>query len=118
MPIRKISKCPAIVKATSIQCGNPSKYGEYCGVHKRVGEEIQREKDEISKRISKCEGDGTCLEQIGEYSYKECGHCVPVGCPRCRCKLPQWVRNCHRGYCINCAIEEYSKNPVEFMKRK
>lgn len=111
-----MSTCPAIVKATGIVCGNPSRFGEYCGVHKRVGEEIQRKRDEIAKRISECKGDGTCLD-YDDSGWHMCGHCVPVRCPKCKILIEQWVLDCHRGYCMNCAVEEYNKDPVSFMKR-
>lgn len=112
-----MTTCPAIVARTRIVCGNPSKFGVYCGVHKRVGEEIQKKKDEIAKRISECDGDGSCLDGDG-YDSLGCNHCKPKRCPKCRDVMPEWVLHCNYGYCINCAVEEYNKDEKKFMARK
>ena len=114
-----MSTCPAIVKTTGIVCGNPSKFGVYCGIHKRIGEEIQKaddakqaEKDRIAKRVSECNGDGSCLEQAekdGRIGIRGYGHCKPVKCPRCNGWEPQYILDCNEGHCMNCAIILYSQ---------
>jgi hypothetical protein len=77
-----------------------------------------------------CNGDGSCLIQsdINEYTRRCClvdPMCVPVRFPNyliCDTTLPLWVLHCHRGTCMNCAIEygrrlvfyhpEISKRPM------
>ena len=56
-----------------------------------------------------CEGDGQCLTQKEDCSYSYNGCCHPVKCKTCNLKLPQWVLNCHKSMCMNCAIEEFSR---------
>jgi hypothetical protein len=78
-----------------------------------------------------CNGDGSCLEQsdnkckcnrihlIGgssifdNYCPKECSHnCHLIECrnfKRCGQKRPQWLLNCNKGMCTDCAVEEYSQ---------
>jgi hypothetical protein len=63
-----------------------------------------------------CTGRGDCLHQTGYldedgqdiYEQDECSFkCQPQKCPRCFHKLPQWVKDCNKGYCPNCAVDLY-----------
>ena len=53
---------------------------------------------------------GECLKQDGINSYFSSSCCSPVKCPSPYCQItaPQWVLDCHKGYCQTCAIALYS----------
>ena len=62
--------------------------------------------------MDSCNGDGSCLEQDDECFYQRpevrCEHnCSPKQCPNfsfCKQNGPEWLLNCHSGFCINCNI--------------
>ena len=65
----------------------------------------------------KCEGDGTCFEQIHGDAYypmydyehqRPCEHdCKLVQCPSCKCGdlFPRCVIDCFDGECVDCAVQ-------------
>lgn len=65
--------------------------------------------------MSKCKGNGECLVQRSNGEYKKPKNkcefdCAVVECSKCRKKLPDWVLDCHKGFCMNCKIDVHIEN--------
>jgi hypothetical protein len=65
----------------------------------------------LKMRAAGCTGDGDCLDQLNDLTYKvnkACVHrCIPVDCPNrivCGQEGPRSILNCNWGLCTNCAI--------------
>lgn len=78
----------------------------------RCGEKM--DKDENGKCVEcndvECDGSGKCFRQKGldSYEQRKCNHkCEIKCCPRCYIKLPEWVLDCNKGFCMNCAAHHY-----------
>lgn len=62
-----------------------------------------RDDKENRDRARGCSGRGECL--LNTQTNNRCPHaCTPITCPDCNDLLPQWVADCNRGTCINCAM--------------
>ena len=69
-----------------------------------------KEARSIIIRQNNCKGNGQCFKQTGESSYDSgCLKCIIQSCPTCAKKVPQYLLECNKGECMNCAAESYAK---------
>lgn len=105
---RKYNLCNKCKVMACKNCGDKKEesYYRYC----RKCFMKDRESDESEEKVErKCNGYGECFDSNRMIKLFECEYkCELKHCSDCNDSIPEWLKDCHNGFCYNCGHDNFT----------